>query len=114
MPLEWCYTCNGLNSSKAITTCTLILGMLTIVLLVLYSALRAGSSKTFLSPPSSLRAGERSPFLESEELESSKGKKEVKAKLVSYSYAFFHIIGEHVFGHAFIVIEQFKKKLGSH
>ncbi|MFS8035334.1 hypothetical protein Hanom_Chr17g01591831 [Helianthus anomalus] len=58
--------------------------------------------------------GERSPFLESEERESGKGKKEVKAKLVSYSYTCFHLIGEHVYGHAFIVMEQFKKKLGSH
>ncbi|MFS8032342.1 hypothetical protein Hanom_Chr17g01556441 [Helianthus anomalus] len=39
MPLEWCYACNGLNSSKVVTTGTLILGKLTIVLLVLYSAL---------------------------------------------------------------------------
>ncbi|MFS8033626.1 hypothetical protein Hanom_Chr17g01571781 [Helianthus anomalus] len=68
----------------------------------------------FSESSSPFTTGERSPFLESEELESSEGKKEVKAKLVSYSYAFFHIIGEHVFGHAFIVIEQFKKKLGSH
>ncbi|KAJ0903603.1 hypothetical protein HanPSC8_Chr07g0271781 [Helianthus annuus] len=58
--------------------------------------------------------GERSPFLESEERESGKGKKEVKAKLVSYSYTCFHLIGEHVYRHAFIVMEQFKKKLGSH
>ncbi|MFS7952892.1 putative serine incorporator/TMS membrane protein [Helianthus anomalus] len=80
--------------------------MLTIVLLVLYSALHAGSLTTFLSPPSSPRA--------EDDLESGKGKKEVKAKVVSYSYAFFHLIGEHVFGHAFIVMEQLKKKLGSH
>ncbi|KAF5787782.1 putative serine incorporator/TMS membrane protein [Helianthus annuus] len=87
------YACNGLNSSKAVTTGTLIIGMLTTVLSVLYSALRAGSSTTFLSPPSSPRAaGERSPFLESEELESGKGKKEVEARPVSYSYTFFHLI----------------------
>ncbi|KAK4587100.1 hypothetical protein RGQ29_024001 [Quercus rubra] len=47
------YVCNGLNNTKAVTTSTLILGMLTTVLSVLYSALRAGSSTTFLSPPSS-------------------------------------------------------------
>ncbi|KAF5452451.1 hypothetical protein F2P56_027447 [Juglans regia] len=48
------YACNGLNNkSKAVTTSTLILGMLTTVLSVLYSAVRAGSSTTFLSPPSS-------------------------------------------------------------
>ncbi|GFP96367.1 serine incorporator 3 [Phtheirospermum japonicum] len=50
------YVCNGLhNKSKAVTLSTLILGMLTTVLSVLYSALRAGSSTTFLSPPSSPR-----------------------------------------------------------
>lgn len=54
------YACNGLpNKSKAVTTSTLILGMLTTVLSVLYSALRAGSSTTFLSPPSSPRAGNK-------------------------------------------------------
>lgn len=51
------YVCNGLNKSKAVTTSTLVLGMLTTVLSVLYSALRAGSSTTFLSPPSSPRSG---------------------------------------------------------
>jgi hypothetical protein len=52
------YVCNGLsNKSKAVTTSTLILGMLTTVLSVLYSALRAGSSTTFLSPPSSPKSG---------------------------------------------------------
>ncbi|MFS7944131.1 putative serine incorporator/TMS membrane protein [Helianthus anomalus] len=39
-----------------------------------------------------LRSGERLPFLELEELESVKGKKEVEAKHVSYSYTFFHMI----------------------
>ncbi|KAJ0628635.1 hypothetical protein HanHA89_Chr01g0038621 [Helianthus annuus] len=74
------------------------------------SALHAGSLTTFLSPPSSPRAGERSPFLESEELESGKGKKEVEAKLVSYSYTFFHLI-LHLracIRHAFIGMEQFR------
>lgn len=52
------YVCNGLhNKSTAVTTSTLILGMLTTVLSVLYSALRAGSSTTFLSPPSSPKSG---------------------------------------------------------
>jgi hypothetical protein len=53
------YECNGLNKSRAVSTSTLVLGMLTTVLSVLYSALRAGSSTTFLSPPSSPRAGNR-------------------------------------------------------
>ncbi|CAH2056894.1 unnamed protein product [Thlaspi arvense] len=52
------YVCNGLhNKSTAVSTSTLILGMLTTVLSVLYSALRAGSSTTFLSPPSSPKSG---------------------------------------------------------
>lgn len=51
------YVCNGLNKSKAVSTSTLLLGMLTTVLSILYSAFRAGSSKTFLSPPSSPKSG---------------------------------------------------------
>lgn len=52
------YACNGLhNHSKGVSTGTLILGMLTTVLSVLYSAVRAGSSTTFLSPPSSPKSG---------------------------------------------------------
>lgn len=52
------YVCNGLHKkSKAVNASTLILGMLTTVLSVLYSALRAGSSTTFLPPPSSPRSG---------------------------------------------------------
>jgi len=82
------YVCNGLNRSKAVTASTLILGMLTTVLSVLYSALRAGSSTTFLSPPSSPRAGGKEALLED-----GKGKDgEGEGKPVSYSYSFFHII----------------------
>ncbi|XP_061347885.1 uncharacterized protein LOC133293347 isoform X3 [Gastrolobium bilobum] len=80
------YECNGLNKSRAVSTSTLILGMLTTVLSVLYSALRAGSSTTFLSPPSSPK---------SEKLEEGKTKekeKEKEAGPVSYSYSFFHLI----------------------
>ncbi|XP_016485904.2 uncharacterized protein LOC107806293 [Nicotiana tabacum] len=84
------YVCNGLNKSKAVTTSTLVLGMLTTVLSVLYSALRAGSSTTFLSPPSSPRSGEKKSLLASEELESGKGSTEPRP--VSYSYSFFHLI----------------------
>ncbi|XP_061347884.1 uncharacterized protein LOC133293347 isoform X2 [Gastrolobium bilobum] len=88
------YECNGLNKSRAVSTSTLILGMLTTVLSVLYSALRAGSSTTFLSPPSSPKSGERNPLLE-EKLEEGKTKekeKEKEAGPVSYSYSFFHLI----------------------
>ena len=52
------YECNGLHKhSKAVSTGTLSLGLLTTVLSVVYSAVRAGSSTTLLSPPSSPRAG---------------------------------------------------------
>ncbi|KAJ8767542.1 hypothetical protein K2173_017611 [Erythroxylum novogranatense] len=93
------YACNGLhNKANAVSTSTLILGMLTTILSVLYSALRAGSSSTFLSPPSSpkLSAGKK-PLLESEDVEEGKGKKEEgkkeeEARPVSYNYTFFHLI----------------------
>ncbi|KAL4358747.1 hypothetical protein AHAS_Ahas08G0008300 [Arachis hypogaea] len=82
------YECNGLHKhSKAVSTGTLTLGLLTTVLSVVYSAVRAGSSATVLSPPSSPRAGK--PLLPLD------GKEEVeneKAKPVTYSYAFFHLI----------------------
>jgi hypothetical protein len=52
------YECNGLHRhSKAVSTSTLTIGLLTTVLSVVYSAVRAGSSTTLLSPPSSPRAG---------------------------------------------------------
>ncbi|XP_010255869.1 PREDICTED: probable serine incorporator [Nelumbo nucifera] len=90
------YICNGLHkNSKAVSTGTLILGMLTTVLSVLYSAVRAGSSTTFLSPPSSPKSGGKQPLLESDELEAGKEKKEKKeteAQPVSYNYTFFHLI----------------------
>lgn len=88
------YACNGLhNKTKAVTTSTLILGMLTTILSVLYSAVRAGSSTTFLSPPSSPKSGGKKPLLEAEELEEGKeSKKETEARPVSYSYTFFHLI----------------------
>ncbi|MFS7989764.1 putative serine incorporator/TMS membrane protein [Helianthus anomalus] len=78
---------SGLHNSKVVTTCTLILGMLTSVVLGLYFALHSGSST-----PLHLIREQRLPFLESEELESGKGKKEVEAKHVSYPYMFFHMI----------------------
>ncbi|KAA0033429.1 hypothetical protein IC582_026912 [Cucumis melo] len=88
------YVCNGLHTkSKAVSVGTLVLGMLTTVLSVIYSALRAGSSTTFLSPPSSPRAGGSKPLLESEDLEDGKNKKtEGEGQPVSYSYTFFHLI----------------------
>ncbi|KGN47263.1 serine incorporator 3 [Cucumis sativus] len=88
------YVCNDLHTkSKAVSVGTLVLGMLTTVLSVIYSALRAGSSTTFLSPPSSPRAGGSKPLLESEDLEDGKNKKtEGEGQPVSYSYTFFHLI----------------------
>lgn len=56
------YECNGLHRhSKQVSLSALILGMLTTVLSVVYSAVRAGSSTTFLSPPSSPRSGKNTP-----------------------------------------------------
>lgn len=85
------YQCNGLHKhSKAVSTGTLTIGLLTTVLSVVYSAVRAGSSTTLLSPPSSPRAGSDKPLLpldkkdEHEEIE--------KNKPVTYSYSFFHLI----------------------
>ncbi|KAG8370168.1 hypothetical protein BUALT_Bualt14G0089200 [Buddleja alternifolia] len=87
------YVCNGVHEkSKAVSTITLILGMLTTVLSVLYSALRAGSSSTFPFPTSSPRAGDKKPLLESDELESGKGKPETEARSLSYLYTFSHLI----------------------
>jgi hypothetical protein len=52
------YQCNGLHKHiGAVSTGTLVLGMGTTLLSVVYSAVRAGSSATFLSPPSSPREG---------------------------------------------------------
>lgn len=88
------YACNGLHKrSKAVTISTLVLGLLTTVLSILYSALRAGSATTFLSPPSSPRAGDKRPLLDSEDVETGKDKKnDTEARPVSYSYSFFHLI----------------------
>ncbi|XVF38130.1 hypothetical protein REPUB_Repub20aG0072000 [Reevesia pubescens] len=86
------YVCNGLHNKSAVSISTLILGMLTTVLSVIYSALRAGSSTTFLSPPSSPRSGSKKPLLEGEDVEEGKEKKEKEARPVSYSYSFFHLI----------------------
>lgn len=56
------YECNGLHMhSKQVSMSALVLGMLTTVLSVVYSAVRAGSSTTFLSPPSSPRSGKNTP-----------------------------------------------------
>lgn len=52
------YECNGLHKHvNAVSKGTLGLGMLTTLLSVVYSAVRAGSSTTFLSPPNSPREG---------------------------------------------------------
>ncbi|RZR95917.1 hypothetical protein BHM03_00024840 [Ensete ventricosum] len=87
------YECNGLhNHSKAVSTGSLTLGLLTTVLSVVYSAVRAGSSTTLISTPSSPRAGSEKPLLPFDKLEEQEDKKKDEAKPVSYSYAFFHLI----------------------
>ncbi|CDO98258.1 unnamed protein product [Coffea canephora] len=85
------YECNGLHKhSKAVSTSTLTIGLLTTVLSVVYSAVRAGSSTTLLSPspPSSPRAGK--PLLPLDKADKEEEKE--KAKPVTYSYSFFHLI----------------------
>uniref|UniRef100_A0A0E0KFK1 Serine incorporator n=1 Tax=Oryza punctata TaxID=4537 RepID=A0A0E0KFK1_ORYPU len=88
------YECNGLHRhSKQVSMSALILGMLTTVLSVVYSAVRAGSSTTFLSPPSSPRSGIKNPLLSDDNVEVGKSdNKEIDARPVSYSYTFFHLI----------------------
>ncbi|XP_075503614.1 uncharacterized protein LOC142540981 [Primulina tabacum] len=86
------YACNGLHKhSKAVSTSSLALGLLTTVLSVVYSAVRAGSSTTLLSPPSSPRAGSGKPLLPLDKADEHHGEKE-KSKPVTYSYSFFHLI----------------------
>ena len=85
------YECNGLHKhSKAVSTGTLTFGLLTTVLSVVYSAVRAGSSTTLLSPPGSPRAGAGKPLLPLDKVDEHEEKE--KSKPVSYSYSFFHII----------------------
>ncbi|XP_019155782.1 PREDICTED: probable serine incorporator isoform X2 [Ipomoea nil] len=87
------YECNGfLNHSKAVSSGTLTLGLVTTVLSVVYSAVRAGSSTTLFSPPNSPRAGTGTgksllPLDRADEHEEREN-----AKHVTYSYSFFHII----------------------
>ncbi|OAY69415.1 Serine incorporator 3 [Ananas comosus] len=72
------FECNGLhNHSKAVSTGSLTLGLITTVLSVVYSAVRAGSEKPLL------------PFDKSDEQED---KKKDAPRPVSYSYSFFHLI----------------------
>ncbi|GLT66622.1 hypothetical protein SLA2020_389780 [Shorea laevis] len=85
------YECNGLHKhSKSVSTGTLTVGLLTTILSVVYSAVRAGSSTTLLSPPSSPRAGK--PLLPLDNKTEEKEEKEKANKPVTYSYSFFHII----------------------
>ncbi|THU66341.1 hypothetical protein C4D60_Mb05t13130 [Musa balbisiana] len=87
------YECNGLhNHSKVVSTGSLTLGLLTTVLSVVYSAVRAGSSTSLFSPPSSPRAGSEKPLLPFDKLDEQEDKKKDEAKPVSYSYTFFHLI----------------------
>ncbi|KAK6911146.1 Serine incorporator/TMS membrane protein [Dillenia turbinata] len=94
------YECNGLHKhSNAVSTGTLTVGLLTTVLSVVYSAVRAGSSTTLLSPPTSPRAGQchafgfRKPLLPMDKGDEHEHEEKDKAnKPVTYSYSFFHII----------------------
>ncbi|KAJ4952519.1 hypothetical protein NE237_029351 [Protea cynaroides] len=84
------YECNGLHShAKAVSTWTLTVGLLTTVLSVVYSAVRAGSSTTFLAESSSPNADK--PLLPLNKADEEDEKKD-EARPVTYSYTFFHII----------------------
>ncbi|KAK4772244.1 hypothetical protein SAY86_014019 [Trapa natans] len=85
------YECNGLHKhSRAVSTSTMTLGLLTTVLSVVYSGVRAGSSTTLLSPPGSPHAGSGKPLLPLDKADEHEEKE--KSKPVTYSYSFFHII----------------------
>ncbi|KAF9613186.1 hypothetical protein IFM89_005957 [Coptis chinensis] len=87
------YECNGLhNHSKAVSTGTLTLGLVTTVLSVVYSAVRAGSSNDSAFAPSSPRAGADKPLLPFQKTDEVDEKKDGKDRTVTYSYSFFHII----------------------
>ncbi|XP_047336182.1 serine incorporator 3-like isoform X1 [Impatiens glandulifera] len=90
------YECNSLHDSAAASTSTLVLGLITTVFSVIYSAVRAGSSTTFLSAPSSPTStvGGKNPLLGKDEEMEGGGKKEMVegGGAVSYSYTFFHLI----------------------
>ncbi|KAL1559004.1 putative serine incorporator [Salvia divinorum] len=84
--------CNGLHShSSAVSTSSLGIGLITTVLSVVYSAVRAGSSRTVLSPPSSPRTGSGKPLLPMDKTDEHRNEEE-KPMAVSYSYSFFHLI----------------------
>ncbi|KAJ4959232.1 hypothetical protein NE237_026343 [Protea cynaroides] len=84
------YECNGLHKhSKAVSTGSLTLGLLTTVLSVVYSAVRAGSSTTLLLESGSPDADK--PLLPLNKADKG-DEKEKEARPVGYSYAFFHII----------------------
>nr|CAB3448180.1 unnamed protein product [Digitaria exilis] len=85
------YECNGLhNHSKAVSTGSLSLGLLTTILSVVYSAVRAGSSAAVLSPPDSPRGTDK-PLLPFSKADEQEDKKDVP-RPVTYSYSFFHLI----------------------
>lgn len=87
------YECNGLhNHVKAVSTGSLVLGLLTTVLSVVYSAVRAGSSTTFISPPSSPRAAGQKPLLPIEGSNDEEDGTKNEPKPVTYVYSFFHLI----------------------
>ncbi|KAL0903151.1 hypothetical protein M5K25_027507 [Dendrobium thyrsiflorum] len=86
------YECNCFHKhSKAVSTGSLTIGLLMIVFSVVYSTVRASSSTTLLSPPSSPRAGSEKPLLPFDKVEEQDMKKEESVP-VSYSYSFFHLI----------------------
>ncbi|MCO5604930.1 hypothetical protein L7F22_059105 [Adiantum nelumboides] len=87
------YECNGLhNHVKAVSSGTLVLGLLTTVLSVVYSAVRAGSSTALLSPPASPQTDTQKPLLPIQGGEEEENDQKDEQKPVTYVYSFFHLI----------------------
>lgn len=86
------YECNGLhNHVKTVSTSALVLGLLTTVLSVVYSAVRAGSSTMLFSRPSSLRADQQKPLLPVDGKDDEADTSKDGPKPVTYVYSFFHL-----------------------
>ncbi|MQL79874.1 hypothetical protein Taro_012306 [Colocasia esculenta] len=88
------YECNGLfyHHHAKVSGGSVALGLLTTVLSVVYSAVRAGSSTSFLPPPSSPRAGSDKPLLPFDKVEEQEDDKKDAPAVVTYSYSFFNLI----------------------
>nr|DAD27515.1 TPA_asm: hypothetical protein HUJ06_028983 [Nelumbo nucifera] len=86
------YECNGLHQhSKTVPTGTIILGLLTTVVSVVYSAVRAGSSTSLFSESTLSRVGEEKHLIPLNKTDEEE-EEEDESRPATYSYAFFHVI----------------------